>query len=242
MYKYISRPDCYYTDTDSAILGSPLPEEEVSSTELGKLKLEHIVDYGDQESTIIKFELKFQRDEIHRLKSELTKSKEHLDKSASIQELLLIALLACFICWMAWLAIDYSPVGAKLEHCYELLKFQRDEIHSLKSELTKSKEHFIKMTQELRDQMKQERIDGLSKMIDDQAKITVDFNARIIEEIQRQNKLIQNKDAQLDDLREMNASLIKNNEEIDRLEAKLGKTTKLPTHKPKEPSWWKEKE
>ena len=43
MYKYISRPDCYYTDTDSAILGSPLPDEEVSSTELGKLKLEHIV-------------------------------------------------------------------------------------------------------------------------------------------------------------------------------------------------------
>jgi hypothetical protein len=46
MYKYISRPDCYYTDTDSAILGSPLPEEEVSSTELGKLKLEHIVKRG----------------------------------------------------------------------------------------------------------------------------------------------------------------------------------------------------
>ena len=46
MYPYISRPDCYYTDTDSAILGSPLPEEEVSSTELGKLKLEHIVKRG----------------------------------------------------------------------------------------------------------------------------------------------------------------------------------------------------
>lgn len=43
MYKYISRPDCYYTDTDSAILGNPLPEDEISSTVLGKLKEEHIV-------------------------------------------------------------------------------------------------------------------------------------------------------------------------------------------------------
>ncbi|XP_028052254.1 uncharacterized protein LOC114256772 [Camellia sinensis] len=43
MYKYISRPDCYYTDTDSAILGSPLPEEKISSIELGKLKIEHFV-------------------------------------------------------------------------------------------------------------------------------------------------------------------------------------------------------
>jgi len=46
MYKYISREDSYYTDTDSAVLGSPLPEEEVSSNELGKLKLEYTVDYG----------------------------------------------------------------------------------------------------------------------------------------------------------------------------------------------------
>ncbi|CAK9187075.1 unnamed protein product [Ilex paraguariensis] len=46
MYKYISREDCYYTDTDSAFLGSPLPEEEISSTVLGKLKLEHIVQEG----------------------------------------------------------------------------------------------------------------------------------------------------------------------------------------------------
>ena len=46
MYKYISRPDCYYTDTDSAILGSPLPEDEISPIELGKLKLEHFVKRG----------------------------------------------------------------------------------------------------------------------------------------------------------------------------------------------------
>ena len=45
MYQYISRPDCYYTDTDSAVLGSPLPEEEISS-ELGKFKLEHFVKKG----------------------------------------------------------------------------------------------------------------------------------------------------------------------------------------------------
>jgi len=89
------------------------------------------------------------------------------------------------------------------------------------------------------------------------------------------NKLIQDKDAKLDDMREINASLIKENnrlnnipdlsfeetnykehneqlikvlkqknEEIVRLEAKLGKT-RIPapsTNKPKEPSWWKEKE
>jgi hypothetical protein len=45
MYQYISRPDCYYTDTDSAILGSPLPEDEISS-ELGKLKMEYFVKKG----------------------------------------------------------------------------------------------------------------------------------------------------------------------------------------------------
>ena len=46
MYKYISRPDCYYTDTDSTILGSPLPEEEISSIELGKVKMEYFVEKG----------------------------------------------------------------------------------------------------------------------------------------------------------------------------------------------------
>lgn len=46
MYQYISRPDCYYTDTDSAILGCPLPEDEISSIELGKLKMEHFVKKG----------------------------------------------------------------------------------------------------------------------------------------------------------------------------------------------------
>ena len=77
-------------------------------------------------------------------------------------------------------------------------------------------------------------------MMDDNAKAEIDFNARISEKMQKQNKLIQDKDAQLDDLREMNASLIKENQKL-----KLGKTTKLPTqdtNKPKEPSWWKEKE
>ncbi|KAF3778769.1 DNA polymerase [Nymphaea thermarum] len=37
MYPYISRPDCYYTDTDSIVLGSPLPDNLISSIELGKL-------------------------------------------------------------------------------------------------------------------------------------------------------------------------------------------------------------
>ena len=42
MYPYISRPDCYYTDTDSVVLGNPLPEDVISSTELGKFKCEYI--------------------------------------------------------------------------------------------------------------------------------------------------------------------------------------------------------
>lgn len=46
MYPYISRPDCYYTDTDSVVLGSPLPEGDISSTVLGKFKLEYIVKKG----------------------------------------------------------------------------------------------------------------------------------------------------------------------------------------------------
>nr|XP_016499917.1 PREDICTED: DNA polymerase-like [Nicotiana tabacum] len=41
MYHYISREDCYYTDTDSVVHGSPLPDDDVSPTELGKFKLEH---------------------------------------------------------------------------------------------------------------------------------------------------------------------------------------------------------
>lgn len=44
MYQFISRKDCYYTDTDSVILGSPLEEEFLSSTELGKFKLENKVE------------------------------------------------------------------------------------------------------------------------------------------------------------------------------------------------------
>ncbi|KAG6466678.1 hypothetical protein ZIOFF_075477 [Zingiber officinale] len=46
MYQFISRGDCYYTDTDSVVLGSPLPDEWVSSSELGKFKLEHKVRTG----------------------------------------------------------------------------------------------------------------------------------------------------------------------------------------------------
>ncbi|KAK4412074.1 DNA polymerase [Sesamum alatum] len=40
MYPYISREDCYYTDTDSVVLGQPLPEDVISSSVLGKFKLE----------------------------------------------------------------------------------------------------------------------------------------------------------------------------------------------------------
>jgi hypothetical protein len=40
MYPFISREDCYYTDTDSIIIKTPLPDKYVSETELGKFKLE----------------------------------------------------------------------------------------------------------------------------------------------------------------------------------------------------------
>ncbi|XP_074561393.1 DNA polymerase-like, partial [Curcuma longa] len=40
MYPSISRDDCYYTDTDSIVLGQPLPKEEIDPSVLGKLKLE----------------------------------------------------------------------------------------------------------------------------------------------------------------------------------------------------------
>jgi hypothetical protein len=40
MYPYITRKDCYYTDTDSIVVKKQLPEEEISPTVLGKFKLE----------------------------------------------------------------------------------------------------------------------------------------------------------------------------------------------------------
>ncbi|KAL3516295.1 hypothetical protein ACH5RR_023197 [Cinchona calisaya] len=40
MYPYISKKDCYYTDTDSVVLGKPLPSDVISSSVLGKFKLE----------------------------------------------------------------------------------------------------------------------------------------------------------------------------------------------------------
>lgn len=46
MYPYISREDCYYTDTDSVVLGQPLPKEVLSSSVLGKFKLEDRVMKG----------------------------------------------------------------------------------------------------------------------------------------------------------------------------------------------------
>lgn len=40
MYPYISRSDSYYTDTDSVVLGKPLPSDVISSSVLGMFKLE----------------------------------------------------------------------------------------------------------------------------------------------------------------------------------------------------------
>lgn len=41
MYPYISREDCYYTDTDSIVIKNPLPEDVISPTEIGKFKIEY---------------------------------------------------------------------------------------------------------------------------------------------------------------------------------------------------------
>lgn len=46
MYPFISREDCYYTDTDSVVLSNKLTEEFVSTTLLGKFKLEYKVMEG----------------------------------------------------------------------------------------------------------------------------------------------------------------------------------------------------
>lgn len=66
MYQYISRDDCYYTDTDSIVVEKILPDDDISSTELGKFKIEHYIKRGvflapksymletDQDKTIIK--------------------------------------------------------------------------------------------------------------------------------------------------------------------------------------------
>lgn len=43
MYPYISRDDCYYTDTDSVVLGSQLPDDIISSEKIGMFKLEYQV-------------------------------------------------------------------------------------------------------------------------------------------------------------------------------------------------------
>lgn len=46
MYPYTSREDCYYTDTDSVVLAHPLPDAVVSSSALGKYKLEDKIAKG----------------------------------------------------------------------------------------------------------------------------------------------------------------------------------------------------
>ncbi|KAF3565633.1 hypothetical protein DY000_02019674 [Brassica cretica] len=46
MYPFISRDDCYYTDTDSVVLQYPLPDSMISQSELGKFKLEYEVMTG----------------------------------------------------------------------------------------------------------------------------------------------------------------------------------------------------
>ncbi|GKC57044.1 DNA polymerase-like protein [Tanacetum coccineum] len=51
MYHYISRDDCYYTDTDSVVLSQPFPEELISSSILGMLKLEDQIMKGFEPTT-----------------------------------------------------------------------------------------------------------------------------------------------------------------------------------------------
>lgn len=47
MYPYISREDCYYTDTDSVVLGQRLPEDKIDSSVLGMFKVEARIAKGD---------------------------------------------------------------------------------------------------------------------------------------------------------------------------------------------------
>lgn len=46
MYPYISREDSYYTDTDSVVLGNPLPDSVLSSSVIGMFKLEDRIKKG----------------------------------------------------------------------------------------------------------------------------------------------------------------------------------------------------
>lgn len=46
MQPFISRRDCFYSDTDSLVISEPLPNELVSSTKLGYFKLEHRIKRG----------------------------------------------------------------------------------------------------------------------------------------------------------------------------------------------------
>jgi DNA polymerase elongation subunit (family B) len=46
MYEFISREDCYYTDTDSVVLKNRLPPDIICNYTLGKFKLEHKVKEG----------------------------------------------------------------------------------------------------------------------------------------------------------------------------------------------------
>lgn len=53
MYPYISREDCYYTDTDSVVLGQRLPEDKIDSSVLGMFKVEARIAKGDPESLFL---------------------------------------------------------------------------------------------------------------------------------------------------------------------------------------------
>lgn len=46
IFPFTSRPDCVYTEAEAIVVGSPLPDELVSSDELGKFELEHQVKSG----------------------------------------------------------------------------------------------------------------------------------------------------------------------------------------------------
>jgi hypothetical protein len=46
MYPFLSGEDCYYTDTDSVILGNKLPEEHISNSVLGLFKLKYQIAKG----------------------------------------------------------------------------------------------------------------------------------------------------------------------------------------------------
>jgi len=74
MHPVISREDCIYTDTDSAVTQTPLPPELLSGTELGKFKL---VDTKLESSWLLKLTATVRLKEVVKFKGPLKGLVDH---------------------------------------------------------------------------------------------------------------------------------------------------------------------